>query len=108
MCRDKSKLEASGTAVEQWVKQAKSEDANEYWTRLAHSSFNQFQGYGSLSMISLEIVGYDKNIIEFMKPDNFPVQEFLFLGDSNIVTLLESISRSPRLELLDIDNCKQL
>ncbi|XP_065635428.1 dynein regulatory complex subunit 7-like [Quercus suber] len=63
-----SKLEASGTAVEQWVKQAKLEDANEYWTLLAHSSFS----------------------------------------DSNIVTLPESISRSPRLELLDIDNCKQL
>nr|POE61253.1 hypothetical protein CFP56_61767 [Quercus suber] len=43
-----------------------------------------------------------------MKPDNFPVLEFLFRGDSNIVTLPESISRSPRLELLDIDNCKQL
>nr|XP_023900158.1 receptor kinase-like protein Xa21 [Quercus suber] len=37
--KDKSKLEASGTAVEQWVKQAKSKDANEDWTLLAHSSF---------------------------------------------------------------------
>nr|POF20242.1 hypothetical protein CFP56_48211 [Quercus suber] len=43
-----------------------------------------------------------------MKPDNFQVLEFLFLGDSNIVTLSKSISRSPRLELLDIENCKQL
>ena len=59
-------------------------------------------------MISLEIVGCDKNIIEFMKPDNFKVLEFLFLGDSDIVTLSESISRSPRLEHLDIDNWKQL
>ncbi|KAK7843749.1 hypothetical protein CFP56_011964 [Quercus suber] len=66
------------------------------------------KGYGSLSVISLELVGCDTNIIEFMKPDNFPVLEFLFQGDSNIVTLPESISRSPRLELLDIDNCKQL
>nr|POE51018.1 hypothetical protein CFP56_64317 [Quercus suber] len=55
---DKSKLEASGTAVEQWVKQAKSKDANEDWTLLAHSSFRD-------------------------------------IGDSNIVTLPESISRSP-------------
>ena len=88
--------------------EAMSQDANEYWTLLAHSSFSQFQGYGFLSVISLELVGCDTNIIEFMKPDNFPVLEFLFLGDSNIVTLPESISRSPRLELLDIDNCKQL
>nr|XP_023892307.1 uncharacterized protein LOC112004312 [Quercus suber] len=43
-----------------------------------------------------------------MKPDNFQVLEFLLLGDSNIVTLSESISRSARLELLDIDNCNQL
>ena len=59
-------------------------------------------------MISLELLGCDNNIIEFMKPDNFPVLEFLFLVDSNIVTLPNSISSSPRLELLDIDNCKQL
>ena len=43
-----------------------------------------------------------------MKPDNFLVLEFLFLVNSNIVTLPKSISSSPRLELLDIDNCKQL
>ncbi|XP_065629679.1 TMV resistance protein N-like [Quercus suber] len=42
------------------------------------------------------------------EPDNFQVLEFLLLGDSNIVTLSESISRSARLELLDIDNCNQL
>ena len=59
-------------------------------------------------MISLELLGCDNNIIEFMKPDNFPVLEFLFLVNSNIVTLPKSISSSPRLELLDIDNCKQL
>ena len=94
--------------MEQWVKQAKPQDANEYWTLLAHSSFSQFQGYGFLSVISLELIGCDKNIIEFMKPDNFPVLEFLFLCHSNIVTLQESISRCPRLELLDIDNCKRL
>ena len=106
MCRDKCKLETSGTVVEKWVKQAKSQDANDYWTLLAHSSFSQFYGYGFLSVISVENVGYDKNIIEFMKPDNFHVLEFLFLGDSNTVILSESISRSPRLELLDIDNYK--
>ena len=42
----KCKLEASGTAVEQWVKQAKSEDANEYWTLLAHSSLVSFRDMG--------------------------------------------------------------
>nr|POE61254.1 hypothetical protein CFP56_61768 [Quercus suber] len=66
---DKCKLEASGIAVEQWVQQAKSQDANEYWTLLV---------------------------------------SFRDMVNSNIVTLLESISSSPRLELLDIDNCKQL
>nr|POE51283.1 hypothetical protein CFP56_65287 [Quercus suber] len=59
---DKCKLEASGTAVEQWVKQAKSQDAND--------------------LISLELLGYDNNIFEFMKPDNFQVLEFLFLAPS--------------------------
>ena len=43
-----------------------------------------------------------------MKPEYFPVLKYLDLYATNIVSILESLSRFPTLEFLHIGHCKQL
>ena len=43
-----------------------------------------------------------------MKPNYFPALEFLILTDANIVTIPESISKFPRLQMIHIQYCKLL
>ena len=73
-------------------------------------SFDGSSGYGFVNMLALDFAGYE-GIIELdllMKPDYFPALDRIDLSCTNIVTIPESISRFPRLHLLDARNCKLL
>ncbi|XP_030946045.1 TMV resistance protein N-like [Quercus lobata] len=74
------------------------------------NSFDSSSGYGFLKMKYLYLGGC-KSIIELdllMKPDYFPALKEIDLGDTNIITIPESISRFPRLYKLNIDCCTHL
>ena len=69
-----------------------------------------FSKCGFLNLKSLDFRG-NKNIIELdflMKPEFFPVLNFLDLSETNIVSIPKSLSRFANLEVLEIRNCKQL
>ena len=69
-----------------------------------------FSRYGFLMLEFMSFRG-NNNIIELdflMKPEYFPVLKYLDLYATNIVSILESLSRFPTLEFLHIGHCKQL
>ncbi|XP_030946035.1 TMV resistance protein N-like [Quercus lobata] len=74
------------------------------------NSFDSSSGYGFLKMKHLNFF-HHKNVIELdllMKPDYFPALESIYLSETNIITIPESISRFPRLNSLFITDCKHL
>ena len=74
------------------------------------NSFDSSSGYGFLNLCLLDLQGTE-SIIELdllMKPDYFPALESIFLSDTNIIAIPESISRFPKLEYLAISSCKYL
>jgi len=74
------------------------------------SSFDGFSGYGFLRLDCLDF-RRSKNIVELdllIKLDYFPALKHLFLSGTNIVSIPESISKFTTLEILEINNCKQL
>ena len=81
-----------------------------------HQPINQnldlsFSQYGFLSLTSLELTYFDRNMGDlniWLKPDRFPVLETLVLYNSNIVTIPESITKFTRLQFLNLHSCKQL
>ena len=71
-------------------------------------SFLQY-GFSSLTLLTLR--HFDRNMCDlniWLKPDRFPVLETLWLSDSNIVTIPESITKFTRLQFLYLCDCKQL
>ena len=65
---------------------------------------------GFLNLKSLSFWG-NENIIELdflMKPEYFPVLNSLYLAKTNIISIPESLSRFANLEVLNIQDCKQL
>ena len=78
------------------------------WNR--HDYLDRFTRYGFLMLEFVSFRG-NKNIIELdflMKPEYFPILKYLDLYATNIVSILESLSRFPTLEFLHIGHCKQL
>ena len=74
------------------------------------NSFDSSSGYGFLKMTYLNLSNM-KSLIELdllMKPDYFPALEYIFLSDTNIIAIPESISRFPKLKYLAISSCKYL
>ncbi|KAL4603868.1 hypothetical protein ACB092_10G153900 [Castanea dentata] len=74
------------------------------------NSFDSSSGYGFLNLTVL-FLGDRKSIIELdllKKPDYFPALACIYLYGTNIITIPESISRFPRLETLQINDCKHL
>ncbi|XP_075657008.1 TMV resistance protein N-like isoform X2 [Castanea sativa] len=72
--------------------------------------FNGSSGYGFVNLTDLELSDKE-GMIELdllMKPDYFPALERIDLSRTNIVTIPEIISKFPRLEELDIRDCKLL
>ena len=70
-----------------------------------------FLQYGFTSLTSLDLCYFDRNTVDlniWLKPNHFPVLERLFLRESNVVTITESITKFTRLKSLDLTNCKQL
>ena len=70
-----------------------------------------FSQYGFPSLTELYLESFDRNICDlniWLKPDRFPVLERLWLHDSNIVTIPESITKFTRLHYLSLNGCKQL
>ena len=70
-----------------------------------------FSQYGFPSLTNLDLSYFDRNMCDlniWLKPDRFPVLESLWLQDSNIVTIPESITKFTRLQDLMLKGCKQL
>ena len=70
-----------------------------------------FSQYRFPSLTRLDLNYFDRNMVDlniWLKPDRFPVLEILFLSNSNIVTIPESITTFTRLRYLNLDGCKQL
>ena len=70
-----------------------------------------FLQYGFASLKSLDLSYFDRNTVDlniWLKPDHFPVLKRLYLCESNVVTITESITKFTRLQFLDLNNCKQL
>ena len=78
--------------------------------RQTNDYLDGFSKCGFLNLKSLDFRG-NKNIIELdflMKPEFFPVLNFLDLSETNIVSIPKCLSRFANLEVLEIRNCKQL
>ena len=70
-----------------------------------------FLHYGFKSLTLLDLTNFDRNMVDiniWLKPDYFPVLETLYLTNSNIVTIPESITKFTRLRFLYLCGCKQL
>ena len=70
-----------------------------------------FSQYGFPSLTYLDLSYFDRNMCDlniWLKPDRFPVLETLWLRDSNIVTIPESITAFTRLQDLYLKGCNQL
>ena len=70
-----------------------------------------FSQYGFSSLTILDLSYFDRNMGDlniWLKPDRFPVLESLWLRDSNIVTIPESITKFTRLQFLYLYDCEQL
>nr|XP_023927254.1 TMV resistance protein N-like [Quercus suber] len=80
--------------------------------RLACNSFNNFSGpTGFLCLRDLDLrqcPGIEDGLDSWMQPDFFPVLTDLWLSETGIVTIPESISRFTTLRNLYIRNCKKL
>ncbi|KAL4639454.1 hypothetical protein ACB092_03G219800 [Castanea dentata] len=81
--------------------------------RPTRNSFDGSSGYGSVNMTELVLRDLDLERCMFeldllMKPDYFPALKVINLSGTNIVTIPESFSKFPRLELLHVVNCKLL
>ena len=66
-------------------------------------------GFSSLTYLGLSY--FDRNMCDlniWLKPDRFPVLEILWLSNSNIVTIPESITAFTRLQDLYLKGCNQL
>ena len=64
-----------------------------------------------MNLEALHVSGSDGNIIEshiLTKPDSFPSLMYLYLDDSNIVTIPRSIIRFTTLKTLTMSSCKSL
>ena len=73
------------------------------------NSFDGLSEYGFSSLRELIVSGYCGIELEFlMKPNHFPVLEYLDLSGTDIVSIPESLHRFTTLESLRIDYCKQL
>ena len=79
---------------------------------LACNSFNNFSGpTGFLCLNKLDLSGSPRIKVEldsWMQPEYFPALTSLNLGNTNIVTIPESISRFTTLQTLEIQDCKKL
>ncbi|KAF3955888.1 hypothetical protein CMV_018943 [Castanea mollissima] len=71
------------------------------------NSFDGFSGYGFLSLTKLCLNSYDGDITE-LDFQYFPQLKRLFISNSNMISIPQSISGLARLEAIDIKNCKQL
>ncbi|KAL4599923.1 hypothetical protein ACB092_11G162300 [Castanea dentata] len=80
--------------------------------RLACNSFNNFSGptgFQSVTFLSLSgCPGIKGGLDSWMQPDYFPVLRYLCLSYTGIDTIPESISRFTTLQLLEIQDCKNL
>ena len=80
-------------------------------TPIPCTSFDTLSEYGLLSLESLHLRDCGANLIDldfWMKPKYFPKLTILYLSDSNIVSIPESIISFTSLADLSIDNCKKL
>nr|POE54841.1 hypothetical protein CFP56_36107 [Quercus suber] len=71
------------------------------------NSFDGFSGYGFLSLTSLYLNSWDGDITE-LDFQYFPLLFHLYIYDSNIISIPQSISGLARLESIHIENCKRL
>ena len=70
-----------------------------------------FLQYGFTSLTWLDLSYFDRNTVDlniWLKPNHFPVLEYLSLWKSNVVTITESITKFTRLQFLNVSDCKQL
>ena len=78
---------------------------------LACNSFNNFlgpTGFLCLTQLNLEWCPIEVELDSWMQPDYFPVLKTLYLYNTGIVTIPESISRFTTLRQLFLTNCKKL
>ena len=75
-------------------------------TRLTNS-FDGFSGYGFLSLTKLCLNSCDGDITE-LDFQYFPLLSHLYICNSNIISIPQSISGLARLETIKIEKCKQL
>ncbi|KAL4599268.1 hypothetical protein ACB092_11G115200 [Castanea dentata] len=67
--------------------------------------------YRFKSLTSLDLKHFNRNMLDlniWLKPDYFPVLEYLDLSNSNVVTIPESITKFTRLQTLLLRDCEQL